>query len=571
MGMRPVSRCKLCSRLFGFAVAVVLANACGSKPEDQQVQVPPSGDLSVEERAAGFVKKSGASRVIIFIHGFQGDRDSTWRNSRSHAYWPELIAKDEAFSASDVFVYGYETNALKENLSIDELSDNLRLRLQAAGIFDKYQESVFLVHSMGGVIARAFILKYPDRINVPMMYFFATPTTGSDLGNLANLIGQSPQAEGLRRLQGNLYLKSQMSSWLASPLSRSIRSYCAYETKDTKGVRVVPQESATSLCNERLDPIGEDHIRIAKPADITADSYVAFKVAYEESFANQRLVSGAPDIVLDASSPEPSWSSQTLVAGKLSIRDRQLVIPPGGVIVANEVLLEGSAAGLKGKDLTVVAGILSGGRIDASGEPGEAGGRVTLAVARLVGTTIDARGGDGTNGAAGPDGTNGRDGDRGTSGKCGAGMFGDFEGSTDGGNGTDGTDGGDGLPGGNGGKGGEIFLISLSKPILEPDVRGGAAGKGGPGGRLGQGGRGGPGGSGCSGIGGSQPDRPNGLSGKDGREGRPGEDGTSGQRGVVWAHLVDRFERIATIIPETQAIPDYAPEIRERLRQIAKQ
>ncbi len=554
-------------RLIVALIVGVLSFSC------QRSSSPPSsgGDgLSASDEAIGFVKKSDASRVIVFVHGFVGDGKGTWTNPRTKAYWPKLIAEDSAFESSDVLVYSYETTALKENLSIDDLAENLRLRLESAGVFRKYQEAVFVAHSMGGVIVRNYLLKYSDRIKVPMVYFFATPTTGASLGNLASLIGESPQAEGLKKLEGNLFLQGQMNSWLASPLSRSVHSYCAFETKDTKGVRVVPRESATNLCNERLDPIGEDHINIVKPTSVSSDSYVAFKVAYEEVFKNQRLVAGAKDLVIDVSTPAPAWTSNTLVADKLLVKDLTMMMPNGGVIVANEIVLEG-AASIKGKDATVVAGSISGGSIDASGGPGETAGRLTLATARLIGVRVKAAGGDGAGGAPGGGGDNGSDGGNGENGSCGAGMFGDFHGSTGGGDAGDGKPGGDGGAAGNGGRGGEVFLLTLNDPVISPEIQGGAGGKGGIGGRGGQGGRGGKGGAGCQGVGGSQPTRPDGHNGRDGSDGRPGADGSPGERGTIWARRIDRFGVISAVIPETSAIPDYADEIPERLRLLAKQ
>ena len=64
--------------------------------------------------------------------------------------------------------------------SIDELAENLRLILDSEGIRSG-PELIFVVHSMGGLVTRALLTKYRDIAQrVKLIYFFATPTTGSE-------------------------------------------------------------------------------------------------------------------------------------------------------------------------------------------------------------------------------------------------------------------------------------------------------------------------------------------------------------------------------------------------------
>ncbi len=514
--------------------------------------------------------RSEANRLIVFVHGFTGDSRETWTNTRSGEFWPDLVAADETFDDADVFVFGFDSTLFGSPLSPDQLADNLRLRLTGEGIPDRYGEVVFIAHSMGGIVVRAFLLRYQEELfKAPLVFFFATPTTGAGIANLGQVFTGNPQVAALSELEDNLYLQSQQQSWLVSPLSTSVRSYCAYETRDTRGVRLVTQPSATNLCNQRLDPIHEDHIQIVKPFGRGADSYIAFKVAYEETFSNQQLVRGGARLEITYQSPPPELLRGTLVADVIQVSNTTLTLPVGGILVANEVVLDDASA-ISGPSFSVVTGILRGGKLSSSTGSGEDAGEILVAAGRLSGTRIEARGRDGQPGAPGIDGTDGRDGARGRNGRCGAGMFGDFVGSTDGGNGTDGTDGTDGQSGQNGGSGGTVYVVTLNDPLSPPLVGGGAGGPGGEGGKLGRGGRGGQGGNGCSGIGGSQPDRPAGLPGLDGRPGRRGQDGDSGPDGSVWARQVDSFSAIARVIPETDSIPDYAETVVARLKQLAR-
>ena len=59
--------------------------------------------------------------------------------------------------------------------------------LETAGVFER-REVMFVAHSMGGLVVWQLLLKYQGLApKVPMIYFFATPTTGSELAALAKL------------------------------------------------------------------------------------------------------------------------------------------------------------------------------------------------------------------------------------------------------------------------------------------------------------------------------------------------------------------------------------------------
>ena len=45
----------------------------------------------------GYLNEKEQDKAIIFLHGVFGDATSTWRNSKTGAYWPSLVAKDQDF------------------------------------------------------------------------------------------------------------------------------------------------------------------------------------------------------------------------------------------------------------------------------------------------------------------------------------------------------------------------------------------------------------------------------------------------------------------------------------------
>ena len=224
-------------------------------------------------------KVESASQVIVFMHGVLGNSTSSWTNGAS--YWPELLTKDPAFDGSSVYVYEYPTNLIQDTFSIDEIAENMRLQFEADGV-SAHREIVFLAHSMGGLATRAYLLKYRGVASrVRLIYFFSTPTTGSEIADLAKLISKNPQFGKMKPMQSADYLADLQRTWLAADFP--FPSYCAYEKQKAYGMLIVTQASAASLCNKHLDPIDADHISIVKPAGTGDVPYLAFKAAFKEA------------------------------------------------------------------------------------------------------------------------------------------------------------------------------------------------------------------------------------------------------------------------------------------------
>jgi triacylglycerol esterase/lipase EstA (alpha/beta hydrolase family) len=230
-----------------------------------------------------FHKAQGNCGVIIFVHGIIGDGTSTWTNQNNQAFWPQLLKNDPTFNGYDIYIYEYNSPKLCESYSIDEVAEDMRRYLSEDKIFDEHQTVIFLTHSMGGLVARAYINKYRQNIEekIGFVFFFSTPTTGSQVAKAAESLSKNSQLRQMAPLTDNDYLSSQQSTWLAANYRFS--SYCAYETQDTYGIRIVERQSGTNLCNKRLDPIVANHINIVKPEDTRAASYIAFKSAFNES------------------------------------------------------------------------------------------------------------------------------------------------------------------------------------------------------------------------------------------------------------------------------------------------
>jgi pimeloyl-ACP methyl ester carboxylesterase len=234
--------------------------------------------------------------AVVFVHGVFGERTDTWLNTESKAEFPELLAADPTFGNKiDVFVFEYFTPKFSLAPSIVDLSDQLRGELDDHRVFDEHRAVVFLAHSMGGIIVRQFLLTNRERIQkVPMIFFYATPTNGSDLAALARIASANPQLRGMTPLEGNDFLQSIQSGWLNSLQVQAIASHCAVEELPMYGQIVVSRSSASSLCNRGLDPFSSNHIDIVKPQDRSDPRYSRFTSALVKEVPSLTLTNKAP-------------------------------------------------------------------------------------------------------------------------------------------------------------------------------------------------------------------------------------------------------------------------------------
>jgi hypothetical protein len=140
---------------------------------------------------------------------------------------------------------------------------------------------------MGGIVVRHFLLNHQDQIEkVPMVFFYATPTNGSEMAAVGQLASVNPQLRGMVPIKGNDLLQSIQSGWLNSDKAKSIASYCAVEELPTFGIMIVTRSSATSLCNRPLDPFSANHMDIVKPPDREDPRYTRFVSALRKEALN---------------------------------------------------------------------------------------------------------------------------------------------------------------------------------------------------------------------------------------------------------------------------------------------
>lgn len=316
----------------------VLLLACTTAPSPPP---PVTPSHAAHFQPPGYVRGSNstkAQRVIVFVHGIFGNGTGTWTNDATDAYFPALVRDDPAFAGTDIWVYEYPSPKCAASYNIDQIPDDLHRRLTNDNVISNHREVIFVAHSMGGIVVRDYLLRNPSGLTpdrVSLLYFYSTPTLGSQVANIARHFCPSQQLNAMRTLatRASSELAIFENHWQNSAF-RTTPTFCAYETQRTHGVQIVERSSATHLC-PNIEALDRDHLTIAKPASINDDSYIAFRNAYRAT------ISGS-------TTPRPTWNlngkdqalllimnTSTSPRDCMSCWDSHATVAPGDVIALN--------------------------------------------------------------------------------------------------------------------------------------------------------------------------------------------------------------------------------------------
>lgn len=151
------------------------------------------------------------TRGVVFVHGIKGDPFATWRNGAdAPAGFIDLILQDDDLQDYDVFSFGYRSTFLR-GAPIDNAA--LQLGRAMSALQQRCTSIVLIAHSMGGLVSMKYIVdQLQQNITPPIsgLMLYGTPTTGSDLVNIAKLVGYGIGIKfpGVRQVM-NLVLRGQ--------------------------------------------------------------------------------------------------------------------------------------------------------------------------------------------------------------------------------------------------------------------------------------------------------------------------------------------------------------------------
>lgn len=257
--------------------------------------------------------------AVVFVHGIFGDTKGTWTHDNGTSFFDYLHEAPGVGDKVDIYAFGFTSKMIGAgSLKIGEAAVKLNDYLVADGV-DKYDQIVFVGHSMGGLITmRELVSRQSIRDKVPLLVFYATPHEGSQITNIAKYVVNNEAVRQMFPVDANDYLQQLNEDWVTvrngSPRPTMI---CAYEKKAIGPVLVVPWASSTRNCDEIGSAIEDsDHMTIVKPNRARHPSVIVLVNALNKyvmpSLDDENTAWDTPNLRKD---PEP-WTYVIENAGK---------------------------------------------------------------------------------------------------------------------------------------------------------------------------------------------------------------------------------------------------------------
>lgn len=284
--------------------------------------------------------------LIVFIHGVNGSIEDTWGelalkklgrydqadktssgdwlidcSGEEENSWPCLMKEDNDFKKKeddngkkngyDFFVASYRSSALSYSSNISEIANRLLNTLIDRRFFEDYEQIHFVVHSMGGLIAKRMLIQLNQRNDLKKLYtvrsviFLGTPAQGSGFAAFLNYFSRNPQFGDMEPADVNTYIQTLDHDWQVVLRRRAAEgasyplAYCGYETLPilpwVPWSTIVKFSQSQSFCDE--SPVGFDrnHLELVKPGDSSTEPYQWVKARIREAedkpgLFNQKVV-----------------------------------------------------------------------------------------------------------------------------------------------------------------------------------------------------------------------------------------------------------------------------------------
>lgn len=191
------------------------------------------------------------------------------------------MLKDESELADiGIYVFSYRTDINTGSYSLSDIVDSLREYFLLDGLIDSLG-IVFVCHSMGGIVARRFLVKEQSLLlsrglNTISLFLVASPSLGSEYANMLSLVSRAighTQASALQFSQNNVWLND---------LDKDFMNFKANERLRIKGKELIedlPLYGKGYIRKQIVEPFsgaryfgnsfkvpGSDHSTIATPA-----------------------------------------------------------------------------------------------------------------------------------------------------------------------------------------------------------------------------------------------------------------------------------------------------------------
>ena len=232
-----------------------------------------------------------AKSIVILIHGFIGGK-TTWVKKKGNKPLIDPLLKDPIISDSyDFAIFIYHSELLKifpktrsffskffqkkkttKNSPIEDIAKILGTSIKYN--CSNYDNIVLIAHSMGGLVAKRFVLddiKENDNSKVKLYISLATPHSGSDLARFGSKIIENSQIKNMAPLSNNI--RQLNEEWVKCD-NLPLRFY-GQGLSDI----IVPKESSIALDRDKQNVFysNDDHFSIIIPDNDNDNILLALK------------------------------------------------------------------------------------------------------------------------------------------------------------------------------------------------------------------------------------------------------------------------------------------------------
>jgi pimeloyl-ACP methyl ester carboxylesterase len=253
------------------------------------------------------LRKEG-DQLVLFVHGLSGTALGTW-GAMLRIFKQDIKLKDYAFDC-----YAYPTSLIhlpwdRRKASIQEIANGLQTHIETHH-GDK-RELILVGHSLGGIIARQYILdetKCKRNCKVRGLVLFATPHTGAALASVGSQF--SWRHHHLRQLcRGSDILEFINTDWVKFEIEAQTRALYIVGGSD----KVVARDSAAPYLGaenvrtlidyghrEVIKPEDEDDIRFKILKNFILEVFLSVTAAPELDIST---IKGEGDVLFDFYAP----------------------------------------------------------------------------------------------------------------------------------------------------------------------------------------------------------------------------------------------------------------------------
>jgi pimeloyl-ACP methyl ester carboxylesterase len=266
------------------------------------------------------VVDSGHAEVdVVFVHGLDGAGIKSWRFDEKPSWQTWL---KDACSSARILTLDYRLRSTEWAGGSMPLTDRALNVLATLHVeLTEQRPIVFVCHSYGGLLVKQMLRTAHETATeyrglatrVKGIVFLGTPHSGSGVAKFLNALPRVVRSSvTIRELERSGPQLRELSQWFTNSMHvRPLAMRCYFETVDTKGMRIVDEDSANPHIPGVI-PVGIDanHVGICKP--FSPDLRVKQTAALINEAATKSSAAGQRD---------PSYVQQMLMANDVQLTD----------------------------------------------------------------------------------------------------------------------------------------------------------------------------------------------------------------------------------------------------------